>query len=400
MLKQKKFFSLFSELSKLQSGFCRCKLDIEASKEVKWSLYFYLGRLMWAGGGAYPVERWQRLLNHYCPKISQSRDINLELSRFEGYSFLTGLLKQDSNKRSQVMSIVRDTLMEVLFDILQYEYQLKFESPNRHLSFTYDEQNYPKTPLTLARIDKTLIKVQQQWQLWQQRQLSPYSPNLVPVIEQPEELWYSLRNSREEYQALTRLVDGKRTMRSLALELKQPLLNLTLSFVNYVNCGIMSFTEVQHKVGNNGDSRGENPRKTGFLFNNKKSSYTFDYRPLVMCVDDSPTVCTQMKQIITGEGCRFYGIQDPIKAIPSLLKIQPDLIFLDLIMPIVNGYELCAQMKRISRAKGIPIVILTGKDGLIDRVRSKVVGASDFIAKPVNQQRVLSILRKYALTKS
>ena len=118
-----------------------------------------------------------------------------------------------------------------------------------------------------------------------------------------------------------------------------------------------------------------------------------------MCIDDSPTVCTQMRQIIIGEGCRFFDIQDPILAIPNLLKIQPDLIFLDLVMPVVNGYELCAQIRRISRAKDTPIVILTGKDGLIDRVRTKMVGANDFISKPVNQERVVSILRKYALIK-
>ena len=403
MLKQKNSLSLVSQLSELQSGFSRCRLDIEASKELKWSLYFYLGRLMWAGGGKYPLERWQRLLNHYCPEISQSREVNLELSQFEGYNFLTVLLKQDGKKRSQVMGIVKDTLMEVLFDILQHEHQLKYESPNRHLAFTYDEENYPKTALTLARIDKTLIAVQQRWQLWQQRQLTSYSPNLVPVIEQPEQLWRSLRNSREEYQALTRLVDGKRTIRGLALELRQPLLSLTLSFVNYVNCGVMSFAEVEprreNKVGHDRDYIEETPRKIGFLFNRKPLS-TLDSRPLVMCIDDSPTVCAQMKQIITGEDCRFFAIQDPIKAVPSLLKIQPNLIFLDLMMPIVNGYELCAQIRRISRAKKIPIVILTGKDGLIDRVRSKVVGASDFMAKPVNQKRVLSILRKYALIKS
>ncbi|MDJ0647913.1 MAG: response regulator [Xenococcaceae cyanobacterium MO_188.B19] len=404
MLKQKNFLSLVSQLSQLQSGFCRCRLDIEASKELKWSLYFYLGRLMWAGGGADPLERWQRLLNHYCPGINQSTEANLKLSQFEGYNFLAGLLKQDIKKRSQVMGIVKDTLMEVLFDILQYEHQLKFDSPNRHLSFTYDEQNYPKTALTLARIDKTLGEVQQQWQLWQQRQLTPYSPNLVPIIDKPKRLLHNLRNSKEEYQALAKLVDGKRTLRSLALELRQPLPSLTLSFVNYVNCGVMSFVEVQqgreNKFGNSGDYLLEKPRKIEFLLNGKSlTRLAKDSRPLVMCIDDSPTVCTQMKQIITGEGCRFFGIQDPIKAIPSLLKIQPNLIFLDLVMPIVNGYELCAQIRRISQAKNIPIVILTGKDGLIDRVRSKVVGANDFIAKPINQKRVLSILRKHSLIK-
>lgn len=405
MLEQKNSSSLASQLYQLQSGLIRCRLDIEASRELKWSLYFYLGRLMWAGGGAYPLERWHRLLNHYCPEITQLEAINPETSQFKGYLFLASLLKQEIATRYQITALVKDTLNEVLFDILQYEHQLKDEQPNHQLSFTYDNKDYPKTVFTLARIDQTLTETTQQWQLWQQKQLTPYSPNLVPIIQKPKRLRQNLENSKDEYRMLTKFVDGKRTLRSLALELRQPLPNLTLSVVRYVNSGIMSFVEVQqpqkNESGKDAEDTREKSRKIQLLFtgNLEPSQFPEDYTPLVMCIDDSPTVCTQMKQIITSEGCRFLEIQDPITAIPNLLKIQPDLIFLDLVMPVVNGYELCAQIRRISKAQNIPIVILTGKDGLIDRVRTKIVGANDFISKPVIQERVSSILRKYALIK-
>ncbi len=401
MLEQKNSFSLASHLYRLQSRPFRCRLDIEASRQLKWSLYFYLGRLIWAGGGAYPLERWHRLLNHYCPEISRLKEINLETSQFDGYLLLVSILKQDMRKRSQIIALVKDTLGEVLFDILQYEHQLEDKQPNSQLSFTYDDRYCPKAGFTLARIDQALTKTTQKWELWQQRQLTPYSPNLVPIIQQPERLRQNLENSRDEYRILTKLIDGKKTLRSLSLAVQRPLPELTSFFVQYVNLGMMSFLEIQETRENdsvkNVEDVLEKSRQIELLFTGNLSAYQSPQEsiPLVVCIDDSPTVCTQMKQIITSEGCRFFEIQDPIRAIPNLLKIQPDLIFLDLVMPVVNGYELCAQIRRISQAQNTPIVILTGQDGLIDRVRTKIVGASDFISKPVNQERVLSILRKY-----
>jgi chemotaxis family two-component system response regulator PixG len=213
--------------------------------------------------------------------------------------------------------------------------------------------------------------------------LTPYSPNLVPIIQRPEQLQQNLKNSRDTYWKLKKLVDGKHTLCSLALELRQPLPNLTLFFLQYVNSGIMSFLDFKKNVKDT-----PKPQSIDRLI------------PLVICIDDSSTVCAQVKQIVTGKGCRFLEIQDAVKAIPTLLKIKPDLIFLDLVMPIVNGYELCAQIRRISILQNIPIVILTGKNGLVDRARAKIVGANDFLAKPVNQERVSSILYKYALAKS
>jgi len=78
-----------------------------------------------------------------------------------------------------------------------------------------------------------------------------------------------------------------------------------------------------------------------------------------------------------------------------LLESKPGLIFLDLVMPIASGYEICSQIRRMSAFKNTPVVILTGNDGIVDRVRAKVVGASDFLSKPVNAEKVLAIARQY-----
>ena len=112
-------------------------------------------------------------------------------------------------------------------------------------------------------------------------------------------------------------------------------------------------------------------------------------------MDDSPLVCQSLEQILTSNGYQFIAIQDSLRAIAGLLPRKPDLVFLDLVMPNTNGYEICSQLRKISAFRTTPIIILTGNDGIIDRVRAKIVGASDFLSKPVDAEIVLSITAKH-----
>ncbi|NEP29632.1 response regulator, partial [Moorena sp. SIO3I6] len=117
--------------------------------------------------------------------------------------------------------------------------------------------------------------------------------------------------------------------------------------------------------------------------------------PLIACVDDSPLICQSMEKILTSEGYRFVAINDALRAIATLLATKPELIFLDLVMPNANGYEICGQLRRLSFFRNTPIVILTGNDGIIDRVRAKMVGSSDFMSKPINPEEVLRVIIKH-----
>jgi len=105
-----------------------------------------------------------------------------------------------------------------------------------------------------------------------------------------------------------------------------------------------------------------------------------------------------MSHILTQAGYGFLNIQDPVKALPLLLEHKPNLIFLDLVMPIANGYEICSQIRRISAFKDTPVIILTSNDGIVDRVRAKLVGSSGFLAKPINSEKVLTTLQRYLPT--
>ena len=115
----------------------------------------------------------------------------------------------------------------------------------------------------------------------------------------------------------------------------------------------------------------------------------------VVYVDDSPKDSQAMANIITSAGYSYSNIADSLQALPLLLERRPQLIFLDLVMPMANGYELCAQIRRISLFSRTPIVIVTNNDGLVDRVRAKLVGASDFVSKPIEEKRILKITNKY-----
>ena len=116
---------------------------------------------------------------------------------------------------------------------------------------------------------------------------------------------------------------------------------------------------------------------------------------MVVYVDDSPVDSQAMAKIVRRAGYGYDNVSDPLDAIPLLLELRPKLIFLDLVMPFTNGYELCAQIRRTSTFKRTPIIIVTNNDGIIDRVRARFVGASGFFSKPVKEERVLKVLKKY-----
>ena len=119
------------------------------------------------------------------------------------------------------------------------------------------------------------------------------------------------------------------------------------------------------------------------------------YKPTIVHIDDSPNEGKIMGAILGELNCNFTQVNNAMLAVANILKIRPDLIFLDLNMPIVNGYEICAQLRRVDMFKATPIIIVTANDGLVDRVRAKMSGATDFISKPLDRDKIVSIFEKY-----
>jgi CheY-like chemotaxis protein len=116
---------------------------------------------------------------------------------------------------------------------------------------------------------------------------------------------------------------------------------------------------------------------------------------LVACIDDSPAVGRMLGQILSLSGYETLAITNPLQGITTLLDRKPDLIFLDLMMPNTNGYEVCSILRKTSIFKHTPIIILTQSDCTIDRVRAKLVGSSGFLTKPIEPNKIVQVVDKY-----
>ena len=91
----------------------------------------------------------------------------------------------------------------------------------------------------------------------------------------------------------------------------------------------------------------------------------------------------------------MIGIEDPVQALSQVFQIRPQLILCDIAMPVLDGYEVCAMLRQSTAFRPIPIIMLTGKDGFIDRVRAQMVGATDYLAKPFGAEELVMLVEKY-----
>ncbi len=224
------------------------------------------------------------------------------------------------------------------------------------------------------------------WQAWCQAGLAKVSPNLSPKIEEPLQLQQHALAT--VYKNLVAVIDGNRTLREMSVQMKKDLLLLTRSLAVYIRKGLVSLKKVA-------DLPPPLPKVKPIC-----TSPRFAVRstqPLIACVDDSPQTARLLKPILEPAGYGLISIQDSINAVTEIIEHKPDLIFLDLVMPVVNGYEICSQLRRVSQFKKTPIIILTSHDGIVDRVRAKVVGGSGFLTKPIEREKVIATVQQFEL---
>jgi chemotaxis family two-component system response regulator PixG len=392
------------------------RLDISAA--ITWSLYFCMGRLVWAAGGEHPVRRWHRNLKQYCPQIEPDkirlREANMPRYTWE-YLALTVLVRRQNITGEQAVATIKSTITEVLFDILQH-------AETERLILISDTQDILDASFTPINPDKALEAAQQSWAIWRNAGLGKLSPNLAPTLLQAETLHQM--TSPGVYNNLVQLIDGKSTFRDLAVRVNQDLLVVTRALVPYIRRQIIGvikipdFPQLIAPIAEGEETSGIlkaqathiqthslKPRvfQTPPAQNISHASFNTEaklVRPLVACVEDSVQECNMMADILTKARYGFVSIPDSVQAVLMLLQYKPDFIFLDLVMPIANGYEICSQIRRVEHFKTTPIVILTGSDSIVDRVRAKIVGASDFIAKPIEAPKILSVLLKHLDVKS
>jgi twitching motility two-component system response regulator PilG len=118
-------------------------------------------------------------------------------------------------------------------------------------------------------------------------------------------------------------------------------------------------------------------------------------QPVVVVIDDSPTIRKIMELTLQRVDLRVVGVASGVAGLAAVAEHNPVIIFLDIVLPNVNGYQLCQVIKRNPRYQHIPVIMLSGKDGIFDKVRGRLAGANDYITKPFEPGAVLAAVRKF-----
>jgi twitching motility two-component system response regulator PilG len=118
-------------------------------------------------------------------------------------------------------------------------------------------------------------------------------------------------------------------------------------------------------------------------------------RPLILAVDDSKTVQKMISTVLEKESYRVVQAEDGLGAIAKLDEEMPRLILLDITMPRMDGYQVCKVITGNDATKHIPVIMLSGKDGFFDKVRGKMVGASNYITKPFDPNELTKTIAKF-----
>ena len=115
----------------------------------------------------------------------------------------------------------------------------------------------------------------------------------------------------------------------------------------------------------------------------------------VMVIDDSKTIRRTAETLLVREGCEVVTATDGFEALSKIADQNPQIIFVDIMMPRLDGYQTCALIKNNQTFKSVPVIMLSSKDGLFDKARGRIVGSEQYLTKPFTREELLGAIRNY-----
>ena len=383
---------IFMRLQQAREDLFTGKIVVEnhTHKEEYWEIYLSLGRTFWVTGNYHRVRRWLRVLRQNCPQLlskewmeiaSEAEAKQPDQEYIWELSLLEKAIEKSTISLVEAQEIVRTYINENFSSVIDYaEIQCQFISlkdlPSQFLLLDADhieESSFAEYTKQHKHIHASL-----------QNLPFKFSLDLAPEIKSLETL--KTKVSENAFQALTKYLTGKNTLRDIAVSMNRGCDVVLQSLIPLFQSNIISFREVNDFAF---------PSKNKPQVSTPSQSKYSSSLGLIACIDDSPVIGEQIKAILKPLGYEVLTILDPTKEFSKLLTAKPDLIFLDLIMPNTNGYEICTYLRKTSQFRDLPIVMLTGHDGIVDKLRAKVAGSTDFLSKPPKAEEVRKAVKEH-----
>ncbi len=435
--------SLLRQLSNSSESTC-----LQAfSNSVSWSIYLEHGKITYATDSVEPfdrLERHLRRLSHQIPLLKSETRVKLRLmfetdshgKPIEHHDSLTNqppeyqaicwLVSQQYLNFGQAGVLIQELVKEVIESFLLI----------KQGNFELTDLLHKVQIICRVDVEKIIEFCQERLQVWH---------SLAPQISSPYQRPYSCISQTNKpkklpdiHPNLTKWMKGF-SLRHLAVIMNQDELKLAQNLHPYILHGTILFhepdppfdklpktceelsadssdirelvdiiapsstitkdkpsiprenTDTSQRLSHISSSQRENTQQLT-TENYPKATVTQQKVHTIVSVDDSPTILREISRLLENENFSVVTIIDPLKAVMSIIRNQPDLILLDLNMAGIDGYELCRLIRNNSKFKDTPIVFVTGKKGIIDKVKAKFVGASGYLTKPFTRSELLKIV--------
>jgi len=115
----------------------------------------------------------------------------------------------------------------------------------------------------------------------------------------------------------------------------------------------------------------------------------------VMVVDDSKTIRRTAESLLKKAGCEVFTATDGFEALSRIVDDEPNIIFVDIMMPRLDGYQTCALIKNNAKFRSTPVIMLSSKDGLFDKARGRIVGSEQYLTKPFTREELLDAIKRH-----
>lgn len=117
----------------------------------------------------------------------------------------------------------------------------------------------------------------------------------------------------------------------------------------------------------------------------------------VMVIDDSKTIRRTAENLLKKQGCEVITATDGFEALSKIAEHKPDIIFVDIMMPRLDGYQTCALIKHNRNFKDTPVIMLSSKDSIFDKARGRIVGSEQYLTKPFTKDDLIKAIQEYAV---
>lgn len=364
---------------------------------ITWQVFVSQGKLLYANHSAQTLETLNYHLGHLGYEIQSHLPANapgLEISPW-------GILHQASETLYRRGSLNReglDNLKRALCEDALESLLWLTQGSESWVDATPDPATAETSP-SLADVLAHLLKRLSAWQ-----QLMPIitSPYQQPYCPDANRLSQSVPNGKLQPMLLSMLVKlmHNSSIRQLSLGLKQDSLKVAQLLHPYIQHGVLQLHPPAPAVSQlpsiptAGISPGTSTAVQPLSAGRSPAGASLGLRKIV-CIDDSPAMLETLQHYLGAEGFEVSTVENPMQSLGTLCSMKPDLILMDVSMPGINGNRLCQILRRSSAFKTLPIIMVSGNSGALDKAKSEASGATDYLTKPFSKEELLARIEPY-----